>query len=167
MAASEFTSHTLPDELLALVKAFGLEPHHLSLELTEGMLMKRQEHVIPVMRTLRQLGFEISLDDFGMGHSSLALLKNLPISALKIDRSFVRDLPHQSNDRAIVKTIAALGQQMNLDVIAEGVETAAQLDILRQSGCTLIQGFLLSRPLSLADLLTRYPTGQWRPSSSL
>jgi EAL domain-containing protein (putative c-di-GMP-specific phosphodiesterase class I) len=94
-------------------------------------------------------------------------LKNLPISALKIDRSFVRDLPHQSNDRAIVKTIAALGQQMNLDVIAEGVETAAQLDILRQSGCSLIQGFLLSRPLSLADLLTRYPTGQWRPSSSL
>jgi EAL domain-containing protein (putative c-di-GMP-specific phosphodiesterase class I) len=167
MAASEFTSHTLPDELLALVKAFGLEPHHLSLELTEGMLMKRPEHVIPVMRTLRQLGFEISLDDFGMGHSSLALLKNLPISALKIDRSFVRDLPHQSNDRAIVKTIAALGQQMNLDVIAEGVETAAQLDILRQSGCSLIQGFLLSRPLSLADLLTRYPTGQWRPSSSL
>ncbi|TXT35432.1 MAG: diguanylate cyclase/phosphodiesterase, partial [Comamonadaceae bacterium] len=165
MAASEFTSLTLPDELLALVKAFGLDPRHLSLELTEGMLMKRPEHVIPVMRALRQLGFEISLDDFGMGHSSLALLKNLPISSLKIDRSFVRDLPHQSNDRAIVKTIAALGQQMNLDVIAEGVETASQLDILRQSGCTLIQGFLLSRPLSLADLLTRYPTGQWRPSS--
>lgn len=166
MAASEFTSRTLPDELLALVKAFDLAPQHLSLELTEGMLMKRPDHVIPVMRTLRQLGFEISLDDFGMGHSSLALLKNLPISSLKIDRSFVRDLPHQSNDRAIVKTIAALGHQMHLDVIAEGVETASQLDILRQSGCTLIQGFLLSRPLSLADLLTRYPAGRWRQSTA-
>ncbi|WP_296444916.1 putative bifunctional diguanylate cyclase/phosphodiesterase [Rhodoferax sp. UBA5149] len=162
MAASEFMSSTLPQELRALATAFDLDPRNLSLELTEGMLMKRPDQVIPVMRTLRQLGFEISLDDFGMGHSSLALLKNLPISSMKIDRSFVRDLTYQSNDRAIVKTIVELGRQMHLDVIAEGVETASQLKILQQSGCTLIQGFLLSRPLSLADLLTKYPAGRWR-----
>ena len=164
MAASEFTSSTLPQELLALVTAFALEPHSLSLELTEGMLMKRPEQVIPVMRTLRQLGFEISLDDFGMGHSSLSLLKNLPISSMKIDRSFVRDLPQQRNDQAIVKTIVELGRHMQLDVIAEGVESEAQLAVLQQSGCSLIQGFLLSRPLSLADLLTQCPAGRWQPA---
>lgn len=157
MAAPEFTNKSLPEELHALVGAFGLEPHRLSLELTEGMLMKRPDQVIPVMRALRQLGFGISLDDFGMGHSSLALLKNLPISSLKIDRSFVRDLPHQRNDRAIVKTIVDLGCQMGLEVIAEGVESQPQLDILRQSGCSLIQGYLLERPLALADLLRKYP----------
>ena len=157
MAAPEFTNKSLPEELHALVGAFGLEPNRLSLELTEGMLMKRPDQVIPVMRALRQLGFGISLDDFGMGHSSLALLKNLPISSLKIDRSFVRDLPHQRNDRAIVKTIVDLGCQMDLEVIAEGVETQPQLDILRQAGCSLIQGYLLERPMALADLLSKYP----------
>jgi len=159
MAASEFANSALPDELQAQVAAFGLAPHNLSLELTEGMLMKRPDQVIPVMRALRQLGFGISLDDFGMGHSSLALLKNLPISSLKIDRSFVRDLSQQRNDRAIVKTIVDLGRHMELEVIAEGVETAAQLEILQQSGCSLIQGYLLDRPMALADLLTKYPAG--------
>jgi len=91
-----------------------------------------------------------------MGHSSLALLKKLPISSLKIDRSFVRDLPHQRNDRAIVKTIVDLGCQMGLEVIAEGVETEPQLEILRQAGCSLIQGYLLARPMALADLLSKY-----------
>ncbi len=157
MAAPEFTNKSLPDELQALVGAFGLEPRRLSLELTEGMLMKRPDQVIPVMRALRHLGFGISLDDFGMGHSSLALLKNLPISSLKIDRSFVRDLPQQRNDRAIVKIIVDLGCQMGLEVIAEGVETEPQLEILRQSGCSLIQGYLLERPMALADLLSKYP----------
>lgn len=159
MAASEFSSKNLADELCALVGAFGLEANSLSLELTEGMLMKRPDQVIPVMHTLRHLGFGISLDDFGMGHSSLALLKNLPISSLKIDRSFVRDLAHQRNDRAIVKTIADLGCQMGLEVIAEGVETEPQLDILRHAGCSLIQGYLLGRPMALAELLAIHSAG--------
>jgi len=159
MAASEFANSNLPHELRALVGAFDLDPQSLALELTEGMLMKRPDQVIPVMRALRQQGFGISLDDFGMGHSSLALLKNLPISSLKIDRSFVRDLSHQRNDRAIVKTIADLGCHMGLEVIAEGVETTPQLEILRQSGCRLIQGYLLARPMALPDLLTNYPAG--------
>jgi diguanylate cyclase (GGDEF)-like protein len=156
MAASEFTNSGMPDELLAMVGALNLDPASLSLELTEGMLMKRPDQVIPVMRALRQMGFGISLDDFGMGHSSLGLLRNLPISSLKIDRSFVRDLPHQRNDRAIVKTIVELGRQMELKVIAEGIETTSQLEILRQAGCSLIQGYLLARPMALAELRTNY-----------
>lgn len=159
MAAPEFTNKALPRELLALVSAFDLEPNSLSLELTEGVLMKRPDQVIPVMRALRQCGFGISLDDFGMGHSSLALLKNLPISSLKIDRSFVRDLPQQRNDRAIVKTIVNLGAHMGLEVIAEGVESQPQLDILREAGCSLIQGYLLARPMALSELLGKYPGG--------
>ncbi|MBT9505594.1 EAL domain-containing protein [Rhodoferax sp.] len=157
MAASEFTSSTLPDELCAQVAAYDLDPSSLTLELTEGMLMKSPDQVIPVMRALRRLGFGISLDDFGMGHSSLALLKNLPISSLKIDRSFVSDLTQQRNDRAIVKTIIDLGCQMDLEVIAEGVEAAPQLAILQQSGCILIQGYLIDRPLAIAELLAKYP----------
>jgi len=121
--------------------------------------MARPDQVIPVMRAIRQLGFGISLDDFGMGHSSLALLKNLPISSLKIDRSFVRELPQQRNDRAIVKTILDLGRHMELEVIAEGVETVPQLDVLQQSGCRLIQGYLLDRPMPLSELLDRFATG--------
>lgn len=156
MAAPEFTNKNLPDELHTLVGAYGLQPHRLSLELTEGMLMTRPDQVIPVMRALRQLGFGISLDDFGMGHSSLVLLKNLPISSLKIDRSFVRDLPHQRTDRVIVKTIVDLGCQMGLQVIAEGVETAPQLEILRQAGCSLIQGYLMDRPMGLPALVEKY-----------
>jgi diguanylate cyclase (GGDEF)-like protein len=156
MAASEFANSGLPNELLAQLAAFNLAPSCLTLELTEGMLMKRPDQVIPVMRALRRLNFGISLDDFGMGHSSLSLLKNLPITSLKVDRSFVRDLQAQGHDRAIVKTIVSLGQQMGLSVIAEGIETAGQLDVLQQCQCHLIQGYLLARPMELDALIQKY-----------
>lgn len=168
MAASEFTNGALPEVLSKLVDATDMDPGCLSLELTEGMLMKWPEQVIPVMHALRRRGFEISLDDFGMGHSSLSLLKTLPISSMKIDRSFVRDLSLQSRDQAIAQTIVDLGRHMCLDVIAEGIETDAQLAILTQLGCNLIQGFLLGRPMALADLLVQFPSGRFasadRPS---
>ncbi|MDR7305093.1 EAL domain-containing protein [Rhodoferax saidenbachensis] len=160
MAATEFANSALPEELRQLTASLGVDPSNISLELTEGMLMKHPEQVVRVMHDLRKLGFEISLDDFGMGHSSLSMLKNLPISSMKVDRSFVRDLPTQERDRAIVNTIVGLGQHMRLDVIAEGVETLPQLAVLREAGCTLIQGFLLSRPLSLQDLLVQFPEGK-------
>gem|GEM_PF-551266 len=156
MAASEFTSSTLPDELRAIVDKSGIKPHHLCLELTESMLMQQPDHVIPIMSMLRRMGFGISLDDFGMGYSSLAHLKNLPISSMKIDRSFIMGLPQQSEDRAIVRTIIELGRNLHLNVIAEGVETDNQLAFLRQFGDTLIQGFVLSRPLHIDDLIRVY-----------
>ena len=153
MAAPEFVNASLPCELMAVTKACGVAPHHLCLELTEGLVMKQPDKVIPVMAALRQLGFKISLDDFGMGHSSLSRLKKLPISSLKIDQSFVRGLPSDPGDSAIVRTILDLGRHMKLQVIAEGVETDAQFNYLSQFGCTLIQGFLLSRPKTIAELL--------------
>jgi diguanylate cyclase (GGDEF)-like protein len=151
MAAPAFINANLPDELAAVMEAFGIATHNICLELTESMVMRHTEQVIPVMRTLRQLGFKISLDDFGMGHSSLSRLKSLPISSVKIDRSFVSGLPHNREDCAIVRTILDLGRNMKLQVIAEGIETDAQLVFLRQFGCQ-IQGFLLSRPMSLDDI---------------
>jgi EAL domain-containing protein (putative c-di-GMP-specific phosphodiesterase class I) len=151
MAAPAFINASLPDELAAVMEAFGIATYNICLELTESMVMKHTEQVIPVMRTLRQLGFKISLDDFGMGHSSLSRLKSLPISSVKIDRSFVSGLPHNREDCAIVRTILDLGRNMKLQVIAEGIETDAQLVFLRQFGCHM-QGFLLSRPMSLDDI---------------
>ena len=119
-------------------------------------MMNHAEQVIPVMRSLRRRGFKISVDDFGMGYSSLSRLKDLPISSLKIDRSFVHGLPSDHQDRAIVQTIVDIGRNMNLDVIAEGVETDAQLHHLRRLGCALVQGYLTGRPMPLEALIERY-----------
>jgi diguanylate cyclase (GGDEF)-like protein len=156
MAAPEFLNAQLPGELAAILDAAGVEPRHVCLELTEGLMMNHAEQVIPVMRALRQRGFQISVDDFGMGYSSLSRLKDLPISSLKIDRSFVHGLPLDHQDRAIVQTIVDIGRNMRLDVIAEGVETDAQLNHLRRLGCTLVQGFLTGRPMPLEALIAAH-----------
>ena len=160
MAASEFTNNDLPDVLSALALSHCLPPSSITLELTEGMLMKQPEQVITVMHKLRSLGFEISLDDFGMGHSSLSMLKNLPITSMKVDRSFVRDIADSQSDHAIAKTILALGKHLQLDVIAEGIETQAQLSKLKAEGCHLIQGYLLSKPLGIDALISAYSSCQ-------
>lgn len=154
MAAPEFDNANLPTELLTLTEAYGIAPQYLCLELTEGLVMKQPDKVVPVMKALRQMGFKISLDDFGMGHSSLSRMKNLPISSLKIDRSFVSGLPHDRGDGAVVRTILDLGHHMNLQVIAEGIETDAQLLYLHQFGCHLLQGFLLGKPQTLSELMS-------------
>ena len=156
MAALEFLNVKLPGELAAITAAAGIDPRHVCLELTEGMMMNHADQVIPVMRALRQHGFKISVDDFGMGYSSLSRLKDLPISSLKIDRSFVHGLPSEHQDRAIVQTIVDIGRNMALEVIAEGVETADQLEHLRALGCVLVQGYLLGRPVPLAALVQRH-----------
>ncbi|MDD0816252.1 EAL domain-containing protein [Curvibacter sp. HBC28] len=155
MAAPEFTREALPQELTTLVQAHGLRPEQLSLELTESLLMKQPEQVMAVMARLRQRGFDISLDDFGKGHSALSLLKDLPISTLKIDRAFVRGLGQRDSERAILATIMDLGRHLGLQVITEGVETDTQLACVRGCGGQLIQGFLLSRPLPLDALRQR------------
>jgi len=156
MSASEFLSTSLPDELLNIVHASGLTTHHICLELTENMVMQHADKVIPIMESLRKRGFHIGLDDFGTGHSSLSRLKQLPISSLKIDRSFVKGLPSDEGDCAIVRTIFDLGHHMGLQIIAEGVETDAQLNFLRQFGYPWMQGFLLGRPMGVNDLIARY-----------
>ena len=125
----------------------GLEPHWLELEITESCAMENVEENIQAMTHLKQRGIHLAIDDFGTGFSSLSYLKRFPISKLKIDRSFVCDIPHDVNDSAIAASVIALGRSMKLEVVAEGVETEEQADFLRWEGCQLGQGFLMGRPL--------------------
>jgi diguanylate cyclase (GGDEF)-like protein len=145
----------------ALVES-GLPAECLSLEITEGTLMHDPGETEALLNGLRQLGLSIAVDDFGTGYSSLAYLKRFPLSTLKIDRSFVRDLDRDANDLAIVSAILGLAKELGLKVVAEGVETERQLAILAGKGCDLIQGYLLGRPISAEQMGDNVGRGEWR-----
>jgi len=129
----------------------GLPARLLELEITESSAMHRGEDSIAMLHELDALGVRIAIDDFGSGYSNLGYLKKLPVSTLKIDRVFVRDLPDDNEDAAITRAIVALGHSLNLQVLAEGVETRAQRDFLLAQGCDMMQGYLLSKPLPFED----------------
>ena len=139
------------DQVKAVLQRYGIKPNLLKLELTESMLVDSIEDTIAIMDALNDVGVHFSLDDFGTGYSSLQYLKKLPLDQLKIDQSFVRDIVTDNNDKAIVKTIIAMAHSMNLDVIAEGVETEAQRQFLLDEGCIHYQGYLFSKPLPIAE----------------
>ena len=129
------------------VQEAGLQPKHVKLEVTESSVIRNIDLAINTLQKLLDVGFNISMDDFGTGYSSLSCLKKLPINILKIDRSFVVDLPSDPNARSIAKAIITMAHDMNIKVIAEGVENQAQLDFFRTIGCDEIQGFFFSPPL--------------------
>ncbi|MFC5300072.1 EAL domain-containing protein [Azospira restricta] len=133
----------------------GIPPQLLELEITESAVMDKPEEAIQVLQALKQMGVTLAIDDFGTGYSSLAYLKLFPIDHLKIDRSFVRDIERDPNDAAIAVSTIALAHSLGLRVVAEGVETAAQLQMLRRHGCDEVQGFFLSRPLP-AEAATQF-----------
>jgi diguanylate cyclase (GGDEF)-like protein/PAS domain S-box-containing protein len=128
----------------------GLEPHALELEITESIAMSRVDVVERLLGGIRDLGVELSIDDFGTGHSSLAYLKRFPVQRLKIDRAFVRDLGHDADSAAIVRAVVALGHGLAMRIVAEGVETDGQLAMLRSLGCDEFQGYLFARPMEAA-----------------
>lgn len=134
-----------------------LEPGRLTLEITESTAMRDVEASLVMLEQLSQMGVKISIDDFGTGYSSLLYLKRLPATELKIDRGFVRELAHNSEDAAIVSAIVALGQTLSLSIVAEGVETTEQQEFLTKLGCDSLQGFLLGKPMS-ADQFTKATT---------
>ncbi|HEY8707855.1 MAG TPA: EAL domain-containing protein, partial [Burkholderiaceae bacterium] len=141
----------------ALVEA-RLQPQHLTLELTENILMERLEAALPTLSELRRLGVGLSVDDFGTGYSSLRHLSTLPVNSLKIDRAFVADLQRGSSEAAVVRAIILLGDSLGKSIIAEGIETGAQMEQLRRMGCATGQGFHLSRPLA-AELIDTMLSG--------
>jgi diguanylate cyclase (GGDEF)-like protein/PAS domain S-box-containing protein len=161
VSTSEFYHPDLVPRTLEIVRRAGINPGKLFLEITESLMLRNVEETIGKMHTLRAHGMRFSLDDFGMGFSSLAYLKSLPLDQLKIDGSFVRDVLTDSSDAAIVRTIMTLGRTLGLSVIAEGVETHGQKDFLAAHGCHAYQGNLFGKPQPAQDLLlqegsTRY-----------
>jgi diguanylate cyclase (GGDEF)-like protein len=147
LTASQFLNRSLPDRINALTRQYGVSSNRINLEITESMSMASPEQTIASMKELTAWGFTLSIDDFGTGYSSLAYLKMFPVSTLKIDRSFVKDIETDQNDADICDVTVLLAHKLGLDVVAEGVETEAQLKYLLSIGCEKIQGYLISKPL--------------------
>ncbi|GGF93845.1 bifunctional diguanylate cyclase/phosphodiesterase [Paenibacillus abyssi] len=151
LSSQQFHQSHLTEHIKGILKEVDLQPQYLELEITESMMMDAAVSS-SILHKLTEHGIRISLDDFGTGYSSLSYLKNLPIHKLKIDRSFIRDITVDQNDKAIVATIISMAQHLNLDVIAEGIETKEQLEILMKNDCKEIQGYYYSRPLSADEV---------------
>jgi diguanylate cyclase (GGDEF)-like protein/PAS domain S-box-containing protein len=155
LSARQFGSETLIDDLTDAMAQYGVCAQDLEVELTESVLMAEPERANALLQRLHALGLRISIDDFGTGYSSLSYLKRFPARTVKIDRSFISGLPHDVDDRAITEAVIAMAHSLGLLVVAEGVETAEQLDTLRRLGCDEAQGFLLGRPMPAAELALR------------
>lgn len=152
LSALQFKHGNIIDTVSAALKSSGLPPHLLELELTESILLQDVSAAMKILHDLHTIGVKLSIDDFGTGYSSLSYLKRLSVDKLKVDQSFVRDIADDTDDAAIVTAIIQLGHTLNLEVIAEGVETDEQLAFLKQSGCDEVQGYLFSRPLPAAQI---------------
>jgi diguanylate cyclase (GGDEF)-like protein/PAS domain S-box-containing protein len=155
----------MDDKLLEDIKAAlddsGMPPNLLELEITESMVMYKPDHLIEVLTKIKNMGVRLALDDFGTGYSSLAHIKQFPIDTLKVDRSFIRNLSQNSEDKAIIEAIIAMGKTLSLNVVAEGVETMSQDEFLREHVCDEMQGFYFSKPVApdqFADLLRKNST---------
>jgi EAL domain-containing protein (putative c-di-GMP-specific phosphodiesterase class I) len=152
LSARQFQERDLLDMVTQALEESGMDPEYLQLEITEGVAMQDVESTTRTLRALREMGVQIAIDDFGTGHSSLSYLRSFPVSALKIDISFVRDLTIDPNDAAITAAILAMANSLALKVIAEGVETEEQLAFLREHGCDEMQGFLFSKAVPADEL---------------
>ena len=148
--------------VMDILREEGLPAHRLEIELTETVLMENMEAGAHTLHRLSQLGIHLAIDDFGTGYSSLAYLRQLPMQRLKIDRSFVKDLPQQENSRTIVTAIVALAHGLGLEITAEGVETLEQADYLVRQGCDVLQGYLFARPMPVGEFQAQLQEGTAR-----
>ncbi|MEP7329664.1 MAG: EAL domain-containing protein, partial [Betaproteobacteria bacterium] len=147
LSARQFAHDGLLGDIASALDETGLAPTGLELEITESMVMQDSERAVTTLTRLREMGITVSIDDFGTGYSSLGYLKRFPVDNVKVDRSFIKDLPHDQDDAAITRAVIAMAQSLRMRVIAEGVETREQLQFLREQGCDECQGYYLSRPL--------------------
>jgi diguanylate cyclase (GGDEF)-like protein/PAS domain S-box-containing protein len=165
LSAVQFHDGGIVDQVREALALSGLDPRWLELEITESVIMQEPERIAGLLGQLKALGVRISIDDFGTGYSSLAYLKRFPLDKIKIDRSFVTDLEHDPNDAAIVRLVIGIAKELELKVIAEGVETAGQLDFLRRHQCDEVQGYFLSRPVvadAIPDLVAAFAAASSR-----
>jgi diguanylate cyclase (GGDEF)-like protein len=166
LSPRQFESRTLIADIRAVLEASGLEPSLLELEITEGAVMADPEHAVKLLRRIRDMGVGLALDDFGTGYSSLSYLKHFPLSTIKIDRSFINDLSQDADARALIDGIITLAHGLRMKVVAEGVETTAQLDYLRSRGCDEAQGYWLCKPMSAdetRDFMAHHLRNQFAP----
>jgi diguanylate cyclase (GGDEF)-like protein len=162
----QFKEPGFAESVATVLKESGIQPELLELEITESLIMEDVPRAVGMMNRLRELGVQLSIDDFGTGYSSLSSLKNFPVSRLKIDRSFVNMLPGNSEDCVLAKAVIALGHQLNLKVVAEGVETQQQQDFLEASDCDEMQGYHFSRPVSAQAVHTMLTQASALPPGS-
>jgi EAL domain-containing protein (putative c-di-GMP-specific phosphodiesterase class I) len=152
LSARQFADPMLLSKLTNIIRRTGLDPSNLEVEITETLVMSHGEGAVSLLQQLKSLGVRIAIDDFGTGYSSLAYLKRFPIDSIKVDRSFIRDIPADSGDMNITRAIIAMAHSLRLRVVAEGVETADQLKFLRSQRCDTVQGYYLHRPLPEAEV---------------
>jgi len=148
-----FHSDDVPAHVKRLLQLHGLKPGALMLEVTERVMLGDDERTRVDLRALNEMGVRLSVDDFGTGYSSLGYLKRLPVSELKLDKSFVSDLEREASDRALADAVIGIGQALGLEVVAEGVETPGQREFLARAGCRIAQGFLWTRALPADELV--------------
>ena len=153
LSARQFHEAELVSQVAAILRATGVAPNTLEIEITESMVMKDPDRAVTIMEALRRMGVRLAIDDFGTGHSSLGYLKRFPVDRLKVDRSFVRDLPHNGDDVAITRAVIAMAHSLRMTVVAEGVEHQHQFEMLRDEGCDEFQGWYCRPALEEAELL--------------
>jgi EAL domain-containing protein (putative c-di-GMP-specific phosphodiesterase class I) len=152
VSARQFRQEGFLQSVASALQHSGLEPRFLELEVTESVIMHDAPEVIATLQALKAMRVQLSIDDFGTGYSSLSYLKRFPLDRLKIDQSFVRDIPQSADDSAIAQAVINLGHSLGLKVIAEGVETREQRDFLLAQGCDEMQGYLFARPVPANEL---------------
>ena len=161
LSLRQLTDANLINDIKAALNDSGMAPNLLELEITESMMMSNPTKMMDVLVGIKSMGVRLAIDDFGTGYSSLAQLKHFPIDTIKIDRSFIRNVPDNAEDKAITHAIIAMGETLGLTVVAEGVETIEQLNYLKGQSCNEMQGFYFSKPIvpeQFADLLRENST---------
>jgi EAL domain-containing protein (putative c-di-GMP-specific phosphodiesterase class I) len=147
LSLRQLTDESFLLDIKEILKETGMAANFLELEITESMVMHNPERLIPILTKIKAMGIRLAIDDFGTGYSSLSQLRNFPIDSIKVDRSFIRNLPQDMDNKAITEAIITMGRSLNLTVVAEGVETKEQEDFLRQKVCDEMQGFYFSKPI--------------------
>ena len=150
VSARQFKEKNLVNRITHALLDSGLEAKFLELEITESLIMQDSDLAVIIMKQVQQLGVQIAIDDFGTGYSSLSALKNFPVARLKIDKSFIDEIPSNEKDKSVASAVIMLGQKLNMKVIAEGVETDEQIKFLREHHCDEMQGYHFSKPVSAA-----------------
>ena len=164
LSSAQISRPGLVDVIRKALQAADLDAGMTELEITENVAMENLEPAIAILEKLKGMGITIAMDDFGTGYSSLSYLRRLPVDVVKIDRSFVREIPDSTEDVLIAQAIIAMAQSLNLSLVVEGVENVKQLNFFRQQGCNIVQGFLFSKPVE-ADEILRMLAAQSTPGT--